>query len=214
MVGLGNPGPRYHATRHNAGFLAIDELAARTGAAGSVADDAWLAEATLAGEPLLLVKPQSFMNCSGEPVSRLLAERAGSAQDLVVIVDDVALPLGRLRVRPSGSDGGHNGLFSIASALGTEAFARVRIGVGPRATPPEHGAERDSLPRSEGGGVGGAAQHPPRFMEPLRDFVLADFLPDEKPRLREVIGLAADAVACLVAEGPAAAMDRFNGRTI
>ena len=200
MVGLGNPGPRYHATRHNAGFLAIDELAARTRAAGSLADDAWLAEATLAGEPLLLVKPQSFMNCSGEPVSRLLAERSGSAQDLVVIVDDVALPLGRLRVRPSGSDGGHNGLASIAGALGTEAYARVRIGVGPRDDPPELGAERDSLP--------------PRFMEPLRDFVLADFLPDEQPRLREVIGLAADAVDCLVAEGTAAAMNRFKGQTI
>ena len=111
MVGLGNPGPRYHATRHNAGFLAIDELAARTRAAGSVEQDAWLAEATLAGEPLLLVKPQSYMNESGEPVARLLAARGGSAQDLVVIVDDVALPLGRLRVRPSGSDGGHNGLL-------------------------------------------------------------------------------------------------------
>jgi PTH1 family peptidyl-tRNA hydrolase len=186
VVGLGNPGPRYHATRHNAGFLAIDELAARTRAAGSVADDVWLAEAALADEPLLLVKPQSFMNRSGEPVARLLAERAGSAQDLVVIVDDVALPLGRLRVRPSGSDGGHNGLSSIASALGTETFARVRIGIG---------------------------QDPPPA-EPLRDFVLADFLPDEEPRLREVIGLAADAVACLVAEGPDAAMNRFNGRTI
>ena len=210
-MGLGNPGPRYDATRHNAGFLAIDELAARTRAAGSVADDVWLAEAALADEPLLLVKPQSFMNQSGGPVARLLAERAGSAQDLVVIVDDVALPLGRLRVRPSGSDGGHNGLSSIASALGTETFARVRIGIGPWASPPELETERDSIPRSEGGGV---AQHPPRFTEPLRDFVLADFLPEEQPRLREVVGLAADAVACLVAEGPAAAMNRFNGRTI
>jgi PTH1 family peptidyl-tRNA hydrolase len=126
------------------------------------------------------------MNRSGEPVARLLAERAGSASDVVVIVDDAALPLGRLRVRPSGSDGGHNGLLSIATALGTEDFSRVRVGIG---------------------------QDPPPAVK-LRDFVLADFLPEEVPRLREVIGLAADAVACLVAEGPAAAMNRFNGRSI
>ena len=186
MVGLGNPGPSYHATRHNAGFLAIDELAARTRATGSVTGDAWLAEAALAGEQALLVKPLGYMNRSGEPVARLLAERGGSAQDLVVVVDDVALPLGRLRVRPEGSDGGHNGLVSLATALGTEAFARVRIGIG---------------------------QDPPPPVE-LRDFVLSDFLPEELPRLREVIGLAADAVVCLVAEGPAAAMNRFNGRSI
>ena len=184
-MGLGNPGPRYDATRHNAGFLAVDELAARTRAAGSLAGDAWLAETTLAGEAALLVKPQSYMNRSGAPVARLLAERGASAQDLVVVVDDVALPLGRLRVRPEGSDGGHNGLLSIASALGTEAFARVRIGIG---------------------------QDPPPAVE-LRDFVLAEFLPEELPRLREVVGLAADAVACLVAEGAAAAMNRFNGRS-
>ena len=214
MVGLGNPGPRYHATRHNAGFLAVDELAVRTRASGSLADDAWLAEAALADEPVLLVKPQSFMNRSGEPVARLLAERAGSAQDLVVIVDDVALPLGRLRVRPSGSDGGHNGLSSIASALGTEAFARVRIGVGPRASPPELGTERDDEASSSRAEAASFRLADARGPLPLRDFVLADFLPEEQPRLREVIGLAADAVACLVAEGPAAAMNRFNGRTI
>jgi PTH1 family peptidyl-tRNA hydrolase len=212
VVGLGNPGPRYERTRHNAGFMAIDELAARTRAAGRVERDAWLAETTLAGEPALLVKPQSFMNLSGEPVARLLAEAGASPADLVVIVDDVALPLGRLRVRPAGSDGGHNGLRSIASSLDTDAFARVRIGVGQELTPPpEREAERDSLPRSEGGGVGGAPQHPPHSGD-LADFVLGEFQPDELPKLREVIDLAADAVACLVQEGVAEAMNRFNGR--
>jgi PTH1 family peptidyl-tRNA hydrolase len=210
VVGLGNPGARYLRTRHNAGFMAIDELAARTRAAGRLSGEAWIAETTLAGEPALLVKPQSYMNLSGEPVARLLGEIGASPAELVVIVDDVALPLGRLRVREAGSDGGHNGLGSLIQALGTDAFARVRIGVGLEATRAELGAERDSLPRSEGGGVGGATQHPPRFMD-LADFVLADFLPEEVKHLREVIGRAADAVSCLVQEGAAAAMNRFNG---
>jgi peptidyl-tRNA hydrolase, PTH1 family len=210
VVGLGNPGARYSRTRHNAGYMVIDELAARTRAAGRVDRDAWLAETKLAGQEALLVKPQSFMNLSGEPVARLLAEASASPADLVVVVDDLALPLGRLRVRPEGSDGGHNGLLSLITSLGTDAFVRVRIGVGAEAIRPELGAKRDPLPRSEGGDVGGEAQHPPRFME-LRDFVLADFLPEEIERLREVIGLAADAVACLVQEGPAEAMNRFNG---
>ena len=213
MVGLGNPGTRYLRTRHNAGFMVIDELAARTRAAGRVDRDAWLAETTLAGEPALLVKPQSYMNLSGEPVARLLAEAGAAPADLIVIVDDVALPLGRLRVRPEGSDGGHNGLLSLIASLQTEVFARVRIGVGAEATRPELGAKRDLLPRSEGGDVGGAAQHPPHFME-LRDFVLAEFLPEELPRFREVIGLAADAASSLVQEGAAAAMNRFNGRSV
>jgi len=191
VVGLGNPGSRYQGTRHNAGFMAIDELAARTRAAGRFDRDAWIAETTLADEPARLVKPQSFMNLSGEPVARLLAEAGATPAELIVVVDDVALPLGRLRVRPEGSDGGHNGLGSLIASLGTEAFARVRIGVGPEATPAELGAQRDDL----------AA------------FVLADFLPEELPRLREVIGLAADAVLCLAQEGADAAMNRFNGRS-
>ena len=186
MVGLGNPGPRYERTRHNAGFMAVDELAARTRAAGRLLTDAWVAEATLAGAQALLVKPQCFMNLSGQPVARLLAERALSPAELVVIVDDVALPLGRVRVRAHGSDGGHNGLRSLVAALGTEEFARVRIGVG---------------------------VEPPPDLD-LADFVLAEFLPEELPRLREVTVLAADAVACLLEDGAEAAMNRFNGRRV
>ena len=186
MVGLGNPGPRYERTRHNAGFLAIDELAARSRAAGRLLPDAWVAEATLAGAEILLVKPQSFMNLSGGPVARLLAERALSASELVVLVDDVALPLGRVRVRPHGSDGGHNGLRSLVAALGTEEFARVRIGVG---------------------------VEPPPDLD-LADLVLAEFTPEELKQLREVTVLAADAVACLLGDGVDVAMNRFNGRRV
>jgi peptidyl-tRNA hydrolase, PTH1 family len=210
VVGLGNPGPRYERTRHNAGFMVIDELAARTRAAGRLFHDAWVAEATLSGEPALFVKPQAYMNLSGEPVARLLSEYGSTVADLVVVVDDVALPLGRLRVRERGSDGGHNGLRSLAAALDSFDFARVRVGVGLEPPGDWIGAKRDSLPRSEGGDVGGATQHPPHLID-LADFVLGEFLAEELPRLREVIGLAADAVACLAREGAAVAMNRFNG---
>ena len=182
MVGLGNPGERYRRTRHNAGFMALDVLAARARAAGRLEEDVWVAEATLAGAPALLVKPLAFMNASGGPVARLLAERSGSPSDLVVLVDDVALDLGILRVRERGSHGGHNGLRSLVETLGTEEFARVRIGVRRGELPPE-----------------------------LAEYVLADFHPDETLTVQEAVGLAADAVLCLLAEGAAAAMNRFNG---
>jgi PTH1 family peptidyl-tRNA hydrolase len=183
VVGLGNPGERYRRTRHNVGFMVVDALAGRCGAHGSVAGDAWVAPARLGGGEVLLVKPLSFMNASGAPVARVLAEREGSPAELAVVVDDVALELGRIRVRERGSHGGHNGLRSIAEMLGTEEFARVRIGV--------QGSE------------------PP---VDLAEHVLSEFRPDEVLVVQEAVGLAADAVTCLVEEGPAAAMNRFNPR--
>ena len=183
MVGLGNPGERYRRTRHNAGFMAVDVLAARAGARGRVEGDAWLAEATLGGAPAVLVKPLAFMNASGGPVARVLAGRDSSPADLVVLVDDVALELGTIRVRERGSHGGHNGLRSLVETLGTEEFARVRIGV-----------RRGELPAE------------------LAEYVLGDFLPDEVLAVQEVVGLAADAVLCLVEEGAGKAMSLFNAR--
>jgi PTH1 family peptidyl-tRNA hydrolase len=184
VVGLGNPGERYRRTRHNAGFMAVDALAARIGAGrGREEGDIWVAEAELAGEPALLVKPLSFMNASGGPVSRLLEAQGGSPLDLVVIVDDVALELGTVRVRERGSHGGHNGLRSLVDALGTEDFARIRIGV-----------RRGELPQD------------------LAEYVLSDFPAEDVLLVQEAVGLAADAVDCLVREGAAAAMNRFNGR--
>jgi PTH1 family peptidyl-tRNA hydrolase len=185
VVGLGNPGERYRRNRHNAGFMAVDVLAARARATGRVEDDAWVAEASLAGVEALLVKPLAFMNLSGPPVARVLAGRGGSPGDLVVLVDDVALELGTLRVREQGGHGGHNGLRSLAEALGTEEFVRVRIGV-----------RRGELP------------------EDLADFVLADFSPEEMVVAQEAAALAADAVLCLLEEGAAAAMNRFNAQRV
>lgn len=183
VVGLGNPGERYRRTRHNVGFMVVDSLAARAGVAGRVRGDSWVAEASLGGQSVLLVKPLTFMNASGVEAARLLGERSGSPGDMVVLVDDVALELGVIRIRESGSHGGHNGLRSVIENLGTEDFPRIRVGV-----------RRGELP------------------DDLADYVLADFRPEEVLVAQEAVGLAADAVVCLLAEGPAAAMNRFNVR--
>ncbi len=163
--------------------MAVDAVAARARAPGRVEGDAWLAEAAVGGGPALLIKPLAFMNASGPPVARVLASAGGSPADLVVLVDDVALELGTIRVRERGSHGGHNGLRSLVETLGTEEFARVRIGV-----------RQGELP------------------EDLAGYVLADFPPEDVLVVHEAVGLAADAVASLLEEGPGIAMNRFNPR--
>jgi len=184
VVGLGNPGDRYRRNRHNVGFMAIDALIERAGRP-PVAErgGAWVAEASFEGEPVLLVKPLSFMNGSGVPVARVLEGRGGTPGDLVVVVDDVALDLGRVRVRERGSHGGHNGLRSLIDELATDEFPRVRVGV-----------RKGELP------------------EELAEYVLADFPPEDVLVVQEMVGLAADAVLCVLSEGTAAAMNRFNAR--
>jgi PTH1 family peptidyl-tRNA hydrolase len=182
VVGLGNPGERYRSTRHNAGFMALDLLAARVRVAFRDAEDASTAETRLGDEPVLLVKPLCFMNRSGVPVARLLAARGAAPSDLVVIVDDVALETGRIRVRATGGHGGHNGLRSLVETLGTEEFVRVRIGV-----------RSGELPRD------------------LSPYVLSDVPADEARAVEAGIALAADAAEAVVREGAAAAMNRFNG---
>jgi PTH1 family peptidyl-tRNA hydrolase len=184
VVGLGNPGERYRRTRHNAGFMAVDALLARSpGARTADAGEAWTADLTLGQVEVRLAKPLTFMNRSGTAVERLLAEASLTPADLVVVVDDVALDLGTLRVRERGSHGGHNGLRSIIEALGTEEFPRVRIGV-----------KRGDLP------------------DDLAEYVLSEFPKDEVLIVQEAVGAAADAVECLLGEGAAAAMNRFNTR--
>src|SRR5574342_423275 len=137
VVGLGNPGERYRRTRHNVGFMVVDALAARWGAGrGKVEEEAWTAEAERRAEPLLLVKPLTFMNRSGVAVERALAAAGAGPDALVAVLDDAALPLGQIRVRPRGSHGGHNGLRSVLEMLGTDEFARVRVGIR-KGEPPE-----------------------------------------------------------------------------
>ncbi len=207
VAGLGNPGWGYRRTRHNAGFRVVELLAARAeagpprpegprgvvarvrrlaarvfGVRVPVSGEAWLGEASLGGEPVLLVKPLAFMNRSGIPIARILAARGASASDLIVVVDDVSLELGAVRVRARGRHGGHNGLRSVIEELGTEDFVRVRIGLRRGELPPE-----------------------------LADYVLAEVPADEAPAFEAALARAADAVVCVLREGPAAAMDRFNG---
>jgi PTH1 family peptidyl-tRNA hydrolase len=183
VVGLGNPGDRYRRTRHNVGFMVLDELASRAGAGkGRQEADCWVAPARIAGEEVLLVKPLTFMNRSGLAVERLLAGKGATPQDLVVVLDEVALELGVLRIRERGSHGGHNGLRSLVDVLGTDDFARLRIGIR-KGDPPED----------------------------LADYVLSEFPRDDVLVVQEIVGRASDAVECLLSEGAPAAMNRFNG---
>ncbi|PYQ54662.1 MAG: aminoacyl-tRNA hydrolase [Acidobacteria bacterium] len=183
VVGLGNPGERYRRTRHNAGFMVVDALASRAGAPrGREEADAWVAEAEVGGEDVRLAKPLTFMNRSGVAVARLLEASGGSPADLVVVVDDVALELGTLRVRERGTHGGHNGLRSLIDVLGTDEFARLRLGL-----------RKGELP------------------EDVAGYVLADFPPEDVLVVQEMVGLAADAVTCLVKYGAVETMNRFNG---
>src|SRR5678816_1218673 len=145
VLGIGNPGPEYEATRHNVGFLVLDLLAQRGGGVFTRlerhADDgsklfggkvkAQVCEGRRKGRSFLLVKPQTYVNLSGDVAGPLLRAAGRQPDSLFVIVDDLNLPLGRMRIRPSGSAGGHNGLDSIQRALGTEAYPRLRPGIGP-----------------------------------------------------------------------------------
>jgi PTH1 family peptidyl-tRNA hydrolase len=182
VVGLGNPGRKYAGTRHNVGFEVADVLAARHRLEWESAPaDALIAKWRAGGA--LIVKPLTFMNLSGYAVGELLRYFKVELPDLLVIVDEAQLELGRLRTRGSGSAGGHNGLKSLIEQLGTEEFARLRLGVG----------------------RGDARRH-------LADHVLATFDKDELPVVSEAIARAADAAEVFVSDGIGPMMNRFNRR--
>ena len=183
IVGLGNPGEKYRRTRHNAGVMVVDELAQRL-PPGPVEriDDAWAVKTEIAGERAVLVKPQGFMNRSGPAVEAALRWFNVEPDRLLVISDDVALPLGSLRIRPRGSHGGQNGLRSIIESIGSEEFARLRFGIG------------SSEPVLD-----------------LAGFVLSDFTDSEVLRVQEMVSRAADAVSSIVEFGVESAMNTFNG---
>jgi len=179
IVGLGNPGREYAGTRHNIGFEVIDEVARRW----NVRLRPWKSAADLAvvtGRSAVLVEPQTFMNLSGDAVGRVAAFHKLEPADVLVVVDEVQLPLGRIRLRRSGSSGGHNGLQSIIHHIGTE-FPRLRIGVG---------------------------RGDPKW--DLADHVLSRFGREEREAVVEAVNKAADAVETFVDEGIEAAMNRFN----
>jgi PTH1 family peptidyl-tRNA hydrolase len=183
IVGLGNPGREYRDTRHNAGFMVVDELARRHDLTWAMAPgqipDAFVAK-KFGQDPLLLAKPLTYMNLSGDAAAALLRYYDIAAANLLIVVDDIDLPFGRLRARPSGSAGTHNGLRSIVGRLGTE-FPRLRVGVG------RGDARRD-----------------------LADHVLSKFEPAEREQLESVITRAADAAEMFAAEGIVTVMNTYN----
>ncbi|MCP4639592.1 MAG: aminoacyl-tRNA hydrolase [bacterium] len=184
IVGLGNPGTQYRNTRHNVGFRAVDCVTDRLGISGSrEKHDALLAEGRLGAERILVVKPLTFMNRSGLAVAKAARNAIEDMGDLLVVVDDVELPLGRVRFRASGSAGGHNGLKSIIEHVGTRDFPRLRLGVG-----------------REASGDG------------LIDHVLSSFRPEEWPVVNEMVERAADGVLRFLEAGIETAMNEFNGK--
>ena len=189
VVGLGNPGERYARTRHNVAWRVLDELAARGNAQPAEAGATFRARgarygpAGPGGQEVVLLAPLTFMNASGEAIQEWQDRHGLDAGELLVVSDDVYLPLGTLRLRAGGSSGGHRGLESIESTVGHRDYARLRVGVG-------------------------AAES----SEALKEHVLEEFAPEELPALEEAIRRAADAVECWLAEGTLAAMNRFNRR--
>ena len=183
IVGLGNPGPRYKGTRHNVGFEVVDELARRAPITFETAPaDALIAKWRRAdGDTALLVKPLTFMNLSGQAVGELLRYFKIDVADLLVVVDEAQLPLGKLRARMRGSAGGHNGLKSVIVHLGDD-FSRLRMGVG------RGDSRRD-----------------------LADHVLAKFDADEAAEVERMITRAADAAETFITSGIAAVMNQYNG---
>jgi PTH1 family peptidyl-tRNA hydrolase len=183
IVGLGNPGIEYQFTPHNLGFLAIDRIANNLGVEiRNRQCRALTARAVIAGQPVILAKPETFMNLSGLSVRELVAEHQVEVKsDLIVIYDELDLPLGAIRIRTRGSSAGHNGMESILGALGTDEFLRVRLGIAPD--------------RKVTDGV---------------KFVLTPFRKAQLKVVDEVLDIAAEAVEVILKEGPAAAMNRFN----
>lgn len=183
VVFLGNPGPKYRDTRHNAGFMAADAMEKKLGVSiNKLRFKALTAQATLGGEKVLLLKPQTYMNLSGESVSPAVAFYKVPPEHIIVVSDEVSLPIGKLRIRKSGSAGGHNGLKNIIAMLGTDAFPRIRMGVGA----------------------------PPHADYDMADWVLSSFKNQDADDMRSLAVRVCDAVECYIAEGPDRAMNKFN----
>lgn len=184
LVGLGNPGTQYENTRHNVGFLVADELAERQNAPiQRLKFKALTNLLTISGEKVLVMKPVTYMNLSGEAVRPAADFYKIPPEHIIVISDDTALDVGKLRIRKGGSAGGHNGLKSIIQHLGTDQFPRIRVGVGKKPHP-----DYD-----------------------LADWVLGKFQGEDRKAIAAAVERCADAVECYIKEGPDRAMNKFNG---
>jgi peptidyl-tRNA hydrolase, PTH1 family len=181
IVGLGNIGPEYDDTRHNIGFAVADRLARQLGATFNFDKHAYLAEAKYKGRTLCLIKPTTYMNLSGKAVNYWLQAQKIGLENLLVIVDDLALPLGKLRLRPAGSSAGHNGLKDIEATLGHQNYHRLRFGIG------------NNYPKGR-----------------QVDFVLGKFAPAEVAELEFAVPKAVDMVLSFCTVGPTTTMTQFN----
>lgn len=182
IAGLGNPGGRYEQTRHNVGFMVLDELAREAQAgAWSKQCHSLVCMATISAQPVLLAKPLTFMNVSGEAIRLLLDKHGIDPKDLILVLDDLNLPLGRIRIRERGSAGGHNGMESIIRMLNSDEIIRVRLGIG-----------QENMPDDKA------------------EFVLANFPPAQAAELKEMVARAAQSVRCMVSDGVTRAMSVFN----
>ena len=186
VAGLGNPGEQYAATPHNLGFLVVDVLAARHSIRMSrVECQAVIGQGSIAGKPVLLAKPQTYMNLSGVAVKPLMQKNEVDPNDLILVYDELALPWGTLRVRPDGSAAGHNGVQDVIDKIGTQGFPRVRLGAHP------------GYPLVLGTG---------------KDYLLSRFTRQQNETLDAFVGLAAEAAESIIAEGVSMSMTRFNRR--
>lgn len=187
LVGLGNPGTEYTGTRHNIGFMCLETLASRHGIQGKSHPRfrAMLGQGRIGSVPVLLAQPLTYMNLSGESVQAIRAFYKIADADILIIYDDTALPFGRVRFRPDGSAGSHNGMKSIIQYLGTQTIPRLRVGVG---------------------------EPPPQWA--LRDYVLGQFTPEEQAQLPHFTAQCADAMACWLSRGMEPAMNTFNNRLL
>ena len=182
IVGLGNPTDKYKGTRHNVGFSVIYSISDTYGiAVDTKKHKALIGKGIIEGEKVILAMPQTYMNLSGESVRELLDYYKCDEQDLIVIYDDISLDVGKLRIRKKGSAGGHNGIKNIIAHIGTQEFARVKVGVG---------------------------EKPPRM--DLADYVLGHFSKEEQPVIRDASDLATKAVATIISDGADAAMNKYN----
>ena len=183
IVGLGNPGSKYAKNRHNIGFRVVDALAERVGAKlDTDKHKGIIGKGVIGGEKVIFAKPLTYMNLSGECVRSVADFYKIPAENIIIVFDDISLDVGKLRVRKKGSAGGHNGIKSIIAHLGTEAFPRLKFGVGDK----------------------------PKGMD-LADYVLGNFSAEDEAILKNEIIRACDAVECMVTEGCDAAMNKYNG---
>jgi PTH1 family peptidyl-tRNA hydrolase len=189
IVGLGNPGQGYARNRHNIGFRCLNHFARRQGIRfDSRRGNARTGVGEVAGGGVILAKPQTFMNLSGLPVSRLVKKYGVALSDLLVVYDDLDLPLGKVRLRYGGGSGGHKGVSSIISSLGSQDFPRLRVGIG-RPAMTENPVETD---------------------EGVISYVLGDFTPEEARIVAQVIPRVSEAIVCFLTEGISSAMNKYN----